>query len=509
MSFEEQFDKIINQKMNEAEFPFDEKNWDKASSMIDTNRITSSLVKSKSKYFLLLGLLFISIIGIGTFAYISIDNSTEVASIDTKNKTNSELKKSNSANVIESDYSDEKVTTNSSTEEDFIDVNNTKNQMNSVNGSNNSSFNDKSEALKKPEMDSEKSKNVVSDNSLENQTSKEINDAKNTDNVNSKEDLANGKSNTTNEKSKVKTAINALKTPVKPAQIGSASKILAVLKSKQASTDQNSEKTSNEILQSSAVISSNDSVNTAFEPMSPAAINLLSTSSENECKNLNVNFASVYDNDYYKNTKPKFHYFTIEAGDMYLLGWNTTNGKDASGFNYYAGVNYGIYIDPKSTISIGLQGYNVGNIKESFYTGSNTLYEFGSTGSYTNITTNALYYFNIPLKYTYSFTKMDKIGLGFNAGFIVGGKNTVETYKLFDGVKSNSETITNKGYYEGVNTKNFTLSAFYSRKLNKRFALNGEFIYGLSDLYLNSKTNSTKENTIGIKLGLIFTLFDK
>ena len=151
----------------------------------------------------------------------------------------------------------------------------------------------------------------------------------------------------------------------------------------------------------------------------------------------------------------------------------------------------------------------MGNIKQPFYSASQTVYEFGSTGSYTNITTNALYYVSIPLKFSYSISKNDKIGVGLNTGFLVGGKNTIETYNLLDGVKYNPETTTNKGYYENTNTKNIMLNAFYSRKLNKRISLNGEFIYGLSDVYLNTKTNITKQNIMGVKLGLTFTLFDK
>ena len=179
------------------------------------------------------------------------------------------------------------------------------------------------------------------------------------------------------------------------------------------------------------------------------------------------------------------------------------------GTNFYAGINYGIYISKKISVSAGLQFYNVGNIKQSFYTASQTVYGFGSTGSYTNITTNSLYYISIPLKLNYVLSPISKIGIGLNTGFLVGGKNTIETYNLFDGVKANVTTTTNNGYYEGVNTKNMVLSAFYTHKLNKRLSINGELMYGISDIYNNTTTNTTKQNTIGLKLGLTFTLFDK
>ena len=35
MNLDDKFDKTIKQKISEAEFPFDESNWEKASRMID------------------------------------------------------------------------------------------------------------------------------------------------------------------------------------------------------------------------------------------------------------------------------------------------------------------------------------------------------------------------------------------------------------------------------------------------------------------------------------------
>ncbi|MDX2174516.1 MAG: hypothetical protein SFY56_15540 [Bacteroidota bacterium] len=513
MGFEEQFDKIINKKMNEAEFPFDEKNWEKANGMIEANRITSAVAKNKSKYFLFLGLLFVALTSIGTFVYLSMDSVTKVTSANIDKKSTTELENVTVDTKNSLDNLKNQELTYSSNSAKYVAVTKANNQNNSIIENKSLGTTENKGTAKKPENNSEnnKTKNVISDKNPDDESLKEMNDAKTIENTNSKETFVNKSNTVINEKSEINNALNALKTSKKSEQIGNGSKILAVLESKQTNSEVslNTERKSDNILQSDGEVSSNDTETSTFEYMHSTDINSVSENSENECKNLNANFLSVYDNDYYKNTKPKFHYLNLEAGDMYLFGWNVSNGKDATGFNYYAGINYGLYINSKTEISIGAQGYNIGNIKQSFYSGSNTSYGFGSTGTYTNITTNALYYLNIPVKYSYSVTKKDKIGLGVNAGFIVGGKNTIETYKLSDGVKSNLETVTQKGYYEGVNTKNFTISAFYSHKLYKRFALNGEFVYGLSDIYINTKSNYTKQNIIGLRLGLVFTLFDK
>src|SRR4051812_18785644 len=71
MSFEEEFDKIIRQKSEEAKYPFDEKNWEKVSSMLDAERKATAGVFFKKFY--LTGLL---IVFVGAIGFIAIDSIT-------------------------------------------------------------------------------------------------------------------------------------------------------------------------------------------------------------------------------------------------------------------------------------------------------------------------------------------------------------------------------------------------------------------------------------------------
>jgi hypothetical protein len=553
MSFEEQFDKIINQKIDEAEFQFDEKNWEKARVLIDSNRPTS-VVKTKTKNIAFLSLLLISVVGIAVFSYVKLsDNSYVVAAKNTSNNPNEEIIKNKSDNRNSNSELSSEFTNPAQTESNNPPLAEKFNVSDNANATPKTENNDVKASSKLNRFENKrnnntnnnketKSSNTIKNNTLllsaskenvtklinsstssakvrstSNQKEAKIPTAKNSNadskkynelNNNSSRISSSSSSNNNNNNNNNRRNNNYNNNNNNGSTIKNSNKTLALLANKK-SKKANPNVIPQNVLQSSSKVAYNNTESNLFESMLPVNTNLESLAIELECENLNANFESVYDGDYYKKSKPKFGYLTFDGGSMYLLGWNANKGKDATGFNYYAGVNYGIYINSKISISLGVQGYNISNINQPFYSASKTVYDFGATGSFTSVTTNALYYISVPLKFNYSITKNDKVGLGFASGFLVGGKNTVETYSMSDGVKSNPTTIKNKGYYENVNTKNFTLSVLYARKLNKRFALNGEFIYGISDVYLNTKTNITKQNIMGLKLGLTFTLFDK
>jgi len=52
MSFEDEFDDIIREKSDELNYPFDEKNWDKASALIDAERTAAVPRGLKKKLYL-------------------------------------------------------------------------------------------------------------------------------------------------------------------------------------------------------------------------------------------------------------------------------------------------------------------------------------------------------------------------------------------------------------------------------------------------------------------------
>jgi hypothetical protein len=220
-------------------------------------------------------------------------------------------------------------------------------------------------------------------------------------------------------------------------------------------------------------------------------------------------FIRVYNDDYYKFKRPKTHYLSVEGGMAYLLGWDAPKGKDAKGFNLYGGLNYGIYLGKKSSLSSGLQFYNISNIEQPFFSGSHVSYDFGANGTYTVISGRSLFYAAVPLTFHYSVTGKDRLSGGLNTGILCAGLNTEENFVMQDGLKVNSQVRRNFGIYEGMNPFNVMLTAAYSRTVSKRVKMNAEFVYGLSDIFKSKRFNTTRENIPGIRLGVHYMLSDR
>jgi cytoskeletal protein RodZ len=389
--------------MNESEFPFDEKNWEKARNLIDSNRVLP-VAKSSSKNLLFLVLIFISVAGISTFTYFKLSNSPTIISKnnDSKSKNDLGITNSDNANTSNSLAQNESI---ASTNSEKLEVLNNSNS--DINKGNLKSL-DENKNVNTTQKNTVNETNATSNelkvsNSGDNVSSSTTYNEKNSESLNSNNNAAKENNTTSNDKTKIGNAINSTANSNKLGQIvDNTGKILAIVDKQQNKVN---DEVSENVLQSSTATNVSDNSNdNTFETLMPINTSLESLTTEHECKYLKANFLAIYDGDYYKNSKPKFNYLNVEGGYLYLFGWNVGKIKDAAGFNYYAGVNYGIYLNSKMSISIGLQGYNIGNVKQPFYSASKTVYEFGSTGTYTNITSNALYYVSIPLNFNYSFS---------------------------------------------------------------------------------------------------------
>src|SRR5688500_2134284 len=77
MSFEEEFDKIIRQKAEEAKYPFEESNWEKTSRMLDTERQASRALKLKRFYLPAVLCLAIGSVGMLVYSYMNTPENQE------------------------------------------------------------------------------------------------------------------------------------------------------------------------------------------------------------------------------------------------------------------------------------------------------------------------------------------------------------------------------------------------------------------------------------------------
>lgn len=482
MNQEQKFDKIIRKKVDEAEFPFDENNWNKLSMQLDAERKIASGGWGK---FLFLGLLFLGITSASIALYktdgpfglknkIAITNSSS-NSVSGENIANDKLPTSSENNLLavnndnsntsEKGFTDNLIdanatlvpTENSKTMNGPSDLN-SKNDVNEINST--SKISTKNGSAFKSNKNGIINSNARKGNSL---TDSEITNA----------EAANSSIGGVNEGNSKTNAIGEMNS---------------------------SERSKSEL---------NGEVNLQHNVLNRIDSKLQIVYSNRNVKLPILKIPSWYDDDYHRKGKKRLSYLNAEIGGAFLLGWDSKEGKDGRGLNWYAGVNYGKFYTKKIGFSVGSQFYNVGNIKQSFFESSKSVYGLGSTSSNTIITTQSLYYFSVPVKFYYAVNPSNQFGVGVNPSFLFSSNNVVENYRLTDDVKSNEITTKSSGIYEGVRLNNILISAFYKTKLSKRMFLNTEVLYGVRDIFKNTPSNNYTQKPLGIRLGIQYTLFEK
>jgi hypothetical protein len=491
MSFEEEFDKIIRQKAEEAKYPFEESNWEKTSRMLDVERQAARALKFKKIY--LPGILAVVVGTVGLLAYSYMGDAGTTGSalaLNTSSNTISQAADQTPANelkITNSHVAASAPATEVKNEEVTAPVSPTE-----KNGSSASPLTAAIPTLKK-------------ENTPSSQTARE-------------NSLPGSKGNAMEQE-----------TPAIP-ESGSLVKEVGTGKISPTKDPQNTSASEESSLPENAAITAKNAGSEYPENSSFATINLETSATESsqlkvdfltginldlpfqltdpELMPTPFNFLNRYDEDYYNKGKQKTHYLNAELGGTYLMGWNTGKGTDGQGMNYFGGFNYGLYLSKKISVGLGIQAYNISHIKQPFYSTKRKEYDFGSTSIYTVVTSNDLYYVSVPLKLNYSLNSSNMIGFGINAGYLLGAKNTVETFSD-NKEKPADGPVTTKGIYENTRMGNIMLTAHYNARVCKRVALNAEFVYSTTDIFNNVGVVKSTEKPVGFRLSLQYTLFDK
>lgn len=490
MSFEEEFDRIVRQKAEGAEFPFDEKNWEKASKMLDAERKVVWMGFSAKAYVMIL--LFLCL---GTAGYFLVMGS-DAKEADTSVALNVKQTISETS-VIRSEENTEvaksEIAIKGPNEKTIQYLSNTENTIAEAN----TKANDKTVLT----TESAKTENKITSSDFASSSLK-------------KTAKANTSSNSTEETKRVSKPVIA----VLPSQsTGSANNSftekttvadnMASAKSgitTNVNDQYNSTKSDFEV--NERVVSENEQLEigslTVLIPKSePAA--------EPEIALAAINVLDYFDEDYYTPENYKKHYLDVEAGGAYLLGWKANSETDGRGFNWYAGVNYGFYVTKKASLSVGVQGYNISNIGKPFFNHTKTEYGFTSSSTQTMITAKSLYYVALPLKMAYSINPQSQIGVGCNVGLLVSSRNVMDTYFYQSDVRTDKTSVNTKGFYDGMNTTNIQWSVFYKTKLTNRLHVNAEALYAPSDIYRYTHSSISTANNFGFRLGLQYTLLER
>lgn len=519
MSFEEEFDSIIRRKSEELNYPFDEKNWNKASALLDAERAAVVTPKS-AKRFLVPALVAGVILILGVALYVGTllsdanatghkvavtnapvnsqqqqaDNATgNTIAVEPQGKAtaapNTALNSKDIATTSEDAEKKDPASTSSSVASEKTSSSSANRANNKVRTTTQQDVTTKTSAFSTT-RDRNSSSNTFAQKATPSQSS--------TDPATTNASFADYKTNALVNRSSHLPG----NTDITKASIAG--------KSKNTDADTTPAGVNNSSIQ--PPVNENASNETQQIPVEQLPLMLVSTppQEEQEITETPLNYLKRYDDDYFKASKKhKTHFLNVELGGTYLLGWNTDAGKDGKGLDWFGGFNYGLYLSNKFSISAGLQAYNIKNITQAFYTNKKVEYDFGSIVSNTVITSNNLYYVAVPVKISYLLNKTSQLTIGANLGYLVDSKNTMDTYQVLDNVKMHDKQVKNSGIYQNANSMNVMFGLAYKVDVMPRLSLNTEFVYGISDIFKNTRTIKNNEQTVGLRLSLQYTLFDK
>lgn len=506
MSFEEEFDKKIRLKMDEAAFPFNPADWEKASAMIDASRGAGAVVSNAKKWYLPAALLGVAAIGLAIYFWpvaniaevknladnkISEPAQTESAPVQTHN-LNAGTSAGNRPDLLNTVASEPNAKANESQMLSSDAGNNSQPQSKTNSPAISESVNkeNSTEEIRKKKINKEikeisavlkankrighlATQPVLPTNLPIAQRDKMVEDAPGTS---SKESDGNAPqpnqpySNNQNEVSKdgaeTNTQLNIR--PVNTEEVVNEDNSLAIY-----------------VLQQSGI----------YQPYLPAEL-------------IQTKFVLLkrYDEDYYRAPRPKKYFVNAEAGTLFNFGWQAANGvTDGRGLNWYGGINYAHYLTKKTAAGIGIQLFNLANTNQPFYKTEGRQYSFYSITTGTTLTSINLTFLALPFKFYYIPDKHQQLGLGLTPIALLRANTEQLTYTQNQDINSVTNTSKVKGIYENVNQYSLLGSLFYKYNINKTIAISAKYNYGFSDLFKNNELINNSEQVHGIRLGIVFT----
>lgn len=208
---------------------------------------------------------------------------------------------------------------------------------------------------------------------------------------------------------------------------------------------------------------------------------------------------------------PKTNFLFAEAGAYFNFGWQYKGSAEATGINPYVGLSYLTKLSDKLAFSFGAYYTTLSNLKLDTKVIKTPRVVFGEENDVIAITPVTLNYLLIPAKIQYSIDAKQAVTLGYNLGYLFDVQSNVQTYSEgFSGVVGNKTSYKTRGYMEGFKTFNSQIAIGYRRMLYKNLWINGEILYGLTDLRDNTFFGiNFKEKMTGLKISLTYDLLKK
>lgn len=480
MSFEEQFDKIVKQKAENAEFPFDNSNWEKAAAMLDAERVASPIAAKRSRW-------IPAVIGLGVVlvaGYFVIPDQTSEASVKLSSKKDQTAKNYSSENQLQSASGNSKHAAATTPDEQLNRTGVIKAQEVAVVNP---------QPLSPPNNSPLADPEVLQPALSKNAVSKTNNSIRRTNRTNASGNQAQK-------------------------QTGVPEQFVASEANNESSTansapESNNEKRNNVLFPGSPVSETAISESNEYIPVSPivwlSSKTLLLDQQVNEPEVFSsMSYLSRYDNKDYVRT-PFSKYLAIVGGIHYGLGWQNGAAVDGKGVNYFGGIEFGKHFGKMYCINAGLQYFSFGNIASPYYESIGKGYGFGYTQSYISVRTQQLNYLSLPVMLQLQSKDGFFVGAGFTANYLVSAKNTISSYGISDGVRGSVTNVENKDIYDG--TKSFGAMAGFRAGvvIKNRATVFGELQYGLNDLFDSQTKKQNNERITGLRVGLSYYLINR
>ncbi|HQQ94020.1 MAG TPA: hypothetical protein PLQ93_05660 [Bacteroidia bacterium] len=200
---------------------------------------------------------------------------------------------------------------------------------------------------------------------------------------------------------------------------------------------------------------------------------------------------------------------SVEAGCIYLAGWEGRNGKEARGINPVFGLNYHYNVLNTYFLQIGLHFNSIAPLNAYSDTSRVIRYRFGEESDVRVISPRAAYYLDIPIYFSRKFGKHQYAGIGLHYARLMNVNSKVERYQ--EGLSSSGHQFSHElGYTDGFSSSNLQFGLYYRRELFHNLYLQPALVLGLRDIQDNSFFGAGgRQSASGLQLTLLYSLMNK
>lgn len=510
MSFEEEFDSIIKQKAEQADFPFDGKNWDKAAAMLDGQKAVTGLpVWKKMIVPAVLGIAAITalvvMLPIEGNKQTAVNTAQNTASINNKTADNSlpttvtasEKAEVNTAKILSPANTQKKSDKATITENTVPAAQNAapasaqkEVKQAPKQAATGDASNQETVRTPKPTSSTPKVIHAISTDPVANIDNVSVPPSENID-LRVVDNVINNKDSEPERPVDPPVAAKSNETEVSPVVQNAIAEVSSV-----SPTD------------ATALNESAETKETLRNVWLPAKSLSLEMPQDNLSVDTKIELLPRYLQDDYVKKAAKY-YISVVGGLHYAFGWETAAGKDGKGNNYFGGLEFGKYINANLSFGAGLQYFSFTNIYQPYFASIGKGYGFGYTQSYSSVTTDRLNYLSIPLHINYTTADGFMIGAGFTTNYLLSLHNRIDTYGISDGIKGATTSEGNTNLYEGTKVLGMMANVRVGYTVFNRMSVFADIQYGLNDLFDAQTKKQTDERLTGLRFGLNYILIKK